>query len=230
MSNSSTSLAESAPPTPTLEDVLAWAALIRRRLEREALEFPLLYNEYEPPERDDDTDAPKTARESLQNEVRHIKRWAEANRRDAKRDQFAYWSLKVPAFLAAASGALLHVLQIPLVGVVVDAIAAFCIALDAARPRGLLFNAHKRAAHELFALQQRVASDIDRIATLVPKGSQRSAYLKVYEYMQEEYARIAQSIKEAEANLADSKGSHSSVSRPPGVMAEQIKPGDHAEL
>jgi len=142
------------------------------------------------------------APEELQKEIRYIIKWAAANQQSATIDQLAYFSLKIPAFLAALS----HSLSLPVVSVV-DAIAAFCIALDAVWPRGRLYNAHKRAANELLELQQWVDTEISRIETTVQTEAQKKKeYHQVFTQLNAKRARISEAITQAEASLGANKG------------------------
>lgn len=145
---------------------------------------------------------PNTPREAVQAEMATIVKWAEANQRDAKWDRVAYWSLKAPALLASASGAILHLLQFPLLSAGVDAVAAFCIALDAMTQPGQLYDAHRRAANDLFLLQDWAASEINQIETLrQDEVSRRERYEVVFNHLKARKTRINASLTRDEANL-----------------------------
>ena len=127
-----------------------------------------------------------------------LKEWSSLNQREARRDLVSFWSLKVPAIAASASTALLQQMQLGMVSVLLGTLATVCILIDAMRPRGVLYNAHLAAAHELSSLALESATEISKIelsaeADKVPKA------LRLLEKIQEQRRGIATRIKVAEA-------------------------------
>ena len=79
-----------------------------------------------------------------------------ANKRDAFWDTVAFWSLKIPAILAAASAGVWAHFELTAVSVIAGAIASVCVIIDGTHPRGMLRNTHLRAYHDLRILTTRM--------------------------------------------------------------------------
>jgi hypothetical protein len=98
----------------------------------------------------------KSDEEIIQEVVKNLRTWAVANRKDAKRDRFSYWALKIPAFALAAGTSAFETLGVHSAVIVMGVISAMCVAIDAAYPRGLLYNIHRQASNETFCWRQRL--------------------------------------------------------------------------
>jgi hypothetical protein len=81
----------------------------------------------------------------LHNHIRELERWATANKQEAFYDAIAFWSLKVPALLAAASAGVWAHFELTTVSVIAGAMASVCVIVDGIHPRGMLRNTHLRA-------------------------------------------------------------------------------------
>ncbi|HEX7314971.1 MAG TPA: hypothetical protein VF297_13670 [Pyrinomonadaceae bacterium] len=127
-----------------------------------------------------------------------LERWALDNRRDARRDALAFWSLKLPAILAAASAGVLAQFHLRTVSVILGAAASLCVIIDGIHPRGMLRNIHMRAYHDLRLLSTRMMSAWrarDRQLKPVTVAS------RIIREAEDDRQRIARYIIEAETAL-----------------------------
>jgi hypothetical protein len=99
----------------------------------------------------DDT-MPSELREQLDD----LEQWAIRNYNDGRRDTIAFWSLKVPAIIAAASAGVFAHFNCTSVSLVVGAIASCCVIIDGLHPRGMLRNIHLRAYHDIRILTHKM--------------------------------------------------------------------------
>ena len=99
----------------------------------------------------DDLSDPLMPRE-FRLELNQIKAWAQDNDKDARRDRFAFWFLKIPAMVVSATAAVLAHFKLDDLAMIAAAVATFCILIDGLRPRGLLYSTHLRAASEVYRL------------------------------------------------------------------------------
>src|SRR5262249_38906548 len=60
----------------------------------------------------------------LRNQLTELEEWATANKRDSHRDMLAFWSLKIPAILAAASAGVWAHFNLTSVSVITGAISS----------------------------------------------------------------------------------------------------------
>lgn len=81
-------------------------------------------------------------------QVKNLFDFAKINDRDARRDSFNYWALKIPAIVGAAAATAFEAFGFGSVVIVLATLVAICTALDGARPRGLLHNVHRKASNE----------------------------------------------------------------------------------
>ena len=81
-------------------------------------------------------------------QVKNLFDFAKINDRDARRDGFNYWALKIPAIVGAAAATAFEAFGYGSVVIVLATLVAICTALDGARPRGLLHNVHRKASNE----------------------------------------------------------------------------------
>src|SRR4051812_44514723 len=65
-------------------------------------------------------------RADLLRHIDELNAWAQANLHDATRDTVAFWSLKIPAIVTAASAGVWVYLNLPLVSVIAGAGASLC--------------------------------------------------------------------------------------------------------
>ena len=97
--------------------------------------------------------------------------------------------------------------------IVLGALSAFCIALDAASPRGVLHNVHRRAFHDLRALQGRIKREWDQIKLTTEQDSpeQKRAVAELIARFGKKSDEIAEAIAAAEASLGVSAKSEKSL-------------------
>jgi hypothetical protein len=95
----------------------------------------------------------------LRNELLELEEWAKANKRDASRDTWAFWGLKIPAILASASAGVWAHFGLTAVSVIFGAIASVCVIVDGIHPRGMLRNTHLRSYHDLRILIAQMVSE-----------------------------------------------------------------------
>ena len=137
---------------------------------------------------------------ALQEQLMDLETWAQANRRDAKRDTFKFWSLKIPAIVVSAGSGVFAYFKVDSVAVIGGAVASLCVLIDALNPGGALRNAHLRAFNDLRILQTRMKSqwqvgflrheDPDTLGAEIIEGAAK------------EKERINDAITNAETSLA----------------------------
>jgi hypothetical protein len=136
--------------------------------------------------------------DELQDQLLELEEWAIANKKDAQRDSIAFWSLKLPAILAAASAGVLAHFELTTVSVFAGAIASLCVIVDGIHPRGMLRNMHLRAFHDLRLLSSRMMSEWrsrNRNAKAITVAG------KIIRDAEDERQKIANYIREAETAL-----------------------------
>ena len=136
--------------------------------------------------------------DELRDQLLELEQWAIDNRRDATRDTIAFWSLKLPAIIAAASAGVLAQFQLTTVSVLLGATASLCVIVDGIHPRGMLRNIHMRAFHDLRYLSTRMMTEWrsrNRQTRPVTIAS------KIIREAEDERQKIAQYIREAETAL-----------------------------
>lgn len=94
----------------------------------------------------------QTIPDEFQLELDSIAKWGTENEKNAKSDQLAFWTLKIPAIVVSAGAAALVHFKLDDFAMVAAGAASACVLIDGLRPRGLLFGAHMRATHELYKL------------------------------------------------------------------------------
>lgn len=140
--------------------------------------------------------AKKPAGEDLADYLAELDQWAEENRRDARRDTWAFWALKAPAIVSSASAAVWAHFAWTTAAMISAAVASVCVAIDGIYPRGGLRNAHLRAVHDIRTL----ASDLtSQFRSSVDQSD--DAVRKIIRESQGERLRIAGYIRDAETNL-----------------------------
>ena len=134
----------------------------------------------------------------LRNQLLELEEWAAANKKDARTDAVAFWSLKVPAILAAASAGVWAHFELTAVSVITGAVASLCVIIDGIHPRGMLRNTHLRAYHDLRILTTRMITEWrSRNGTARAENVAR----KIIRDAEEERQRIAAYIRDAETAL-----------------------------
>ena len=142
--------------------------------------------------------------EVVQKHLRQLEEWAQANRRDARYDQFRFWAFKIPALLGATSTAAFEAVGLGKVVIFIGVISAVCVGIDGLFPGGRLYNVHTRAWNDLRLLSTLLATEWDRIKLEHPDGTSRErvdAAIKLLERIQREREHIGTYIAEGEASL-----------------------------
>jgi hypothetical protein len=134
----------------------------------------------------------------LKNHLSELEEWAKGNQRDAARDAFAFWSLKIPAVLAAASAGIWAHFELTAVSVIAGAVASLCVIVDGIHPRGMLRNTHLRAYHDLRMLTARMMS---AWRTRHRSAKDETVIRKLITEAETERERIAAYIRDAETAL-----------------------------
>ena len=136
--------------------------------------------------------------------IADLRKWAKANKRDAKKDFFRYWMLKLPAILSSVITAVSASLGASETFVsILAAIAALCVAIDAVWPGGMLHNVHKRAVHEIGLLIGKILTSLDEIAIAYKDDPKKrtEALVQVLRDLTKERQRIGAYIANAESSL-----------------------------
>jgi hypothetical protein len=144
----------------------------------------------------------------LPNELREfigeIEQWAKANAKDARKDKFSFWTLKIPAILSSAFASFLAAVHLNIWASLLAAMASACILIDAAFPRGQLFRAHLRAVHDLRNIQHEIMNRW-RAASFDDKNKNRLA-ADILKMAEQTRSRIARELRTAETAMGHSPG------------------------
>ncbi len=141
---------------------------------------------------------------AIQEQIDLLEEWVSCNLSAARKDVARYWALKLPALLSSVSITALESFGYGDVIIVMSAIAALCIGIDAAFPGGQLYNIHKRAANEARRLQNDILIEW-RLALLGDWRSIKTSLSLILSQTKEERARIDNYITEAEASLGKAR-------------------------
>jgi len=134
----------------------------------------------------------------LRDQLLELEEWATLNRRDARNDTIAFWTLKVPAILASASAGVLAHFDLTTVSVFAGAVAGVCVIIDGVHPRGMLRNAHLRAHHDIRILISNMMSEWRSRNT---NANIRNVASKIIRDAEKERQRIASFVRDAETAL-----------------------------
>lgn len=147
----------------------------------------------------------------IQAEIKHINEWAALNDKDAQKDMWKFWALKMPAILGGIAVSFFQYFGYAWGVTLVGLISSACIAIDGFYPQGRLYNVHKRAFNDLRSLQDALftkwaAAEL-RLSSATDEGALRETAAKLLEEAHKEKTKIARYIRDAEANLRE-KASH----------------------
>jgi hypothetical protein len=134
----------------------------------------------------------------LRDQLLELEEWAQANKRDGRRDNIAFWALKVPAIVASASAGLWAHFNLVAVSVVAGALASICVIVDGILPRGMLRNTHLRAYHDIRILLTKMVTDWR--ARNINAHDENSAR-RIIREAETERQRIAAYVRDAETAL-----------------------------
>jgi hypothetical protein len=139
--------------------------------------------------------------------LRNLEAWAEANKKDARRDSIKFWSLKGPAILVVSSSGLLATMHLPVaIPLIFGLIGGLCVALDGVLRPGTLHKVHVRAVHDLLVLADNIQTQWN-IADLSGKEL-RQAAAQILEDAEKKKQGIAVYLK-----IAESDALHEETSR-----------------
>ena len=134
----------------------------------------------------------------LQHHLDELELWARGNKRDAQRDATAFWLLKVPAILAAASAGVWAHFALTTVSVIAGAIASLCVIIDGVHPRGMLRNTHMRAYHDIRMLTARMTAEW---RSRTASSNDHQIARRIIQHAEAERPRIGRYVRDAEAAL-----------------------------
>jgi hypothetical protein len=135
----------------------------------------------------------------LQDHLNELEDWAQANKRDARRDSIAFWSLKAPAIMASASSGLLAQFSLTTLSLAAGAVASVCVLIDGIHPRGMLRNTHMRAYHDIRILHNKMVAEW-RSRSVTAKDDNIAR--RIIRDSEAEYERISAYIRDAETALS----------------------------
>jgi len=136
----------------------------------------------------------------LREQMDTYKRWADDDRRDARRDTFAFWSLKVPAIAVSAGASAFAYFKLDAVAVIAGAVASACVLIDGLNPRGTLRNIHRRAYNEISTLHAGMAAKWRE--GILRKMDPRQLGAEIIAGATADTARISAYITAAESSLS----------------------------
>jgi hypothetical protein len=88
------------------------------------------------------------ADDAINVQVANLRAYSTASAADARLDRALLWAFKVPVIVGSTAAATLAGLGDTTAAVILSSASAICAAIDALRPRGLLFGVHRRASNE----------------------------------------------------------------------------------
>jgi hypothetical protein len=144
-----------------------------------------------------------TPEESLDDQIRDLEAWARAIVRRNTGDSARFWILRGLAFCAAALAATTALQERTNAVVILSALAALCIALEAGWPGASVRNVHRRAIHDLREVQSTVKLRWHKVLLAHPDPSSRKrvAYaLELLELIHAKREEVGKYLGSAEPN------------------------------
>jgi hypothetical protein len=141
----------------------------------------------------------QSPQQNLDAELEHLKQWAAANLKDARKDALAFWAFKIPAILASASAGIWAHFELTTVSMIAGAIASVCVIVDGIHPRGMLRNTHLKAYHDIRMLMSSMASRVRSTA-----GTPEKTVREIIRESEPKRKRIETYIRDAETALKSS--------------------------
>jgi hypothetical protein len=153
---------------------------------------------------------------AIKEAMTYLEEWALANKKDYERDLVRFWSLKLPAIVCAATISGLEGFGFHAAVSVLGIVSAICVAVDAALPRGLLYNVHRRAFNELRNVNANIRNqwNIAKVKTEDDPSARRAAVIAILDYSQRERERINKYLTDAEASLGGAAQTQTPASPP----------------
>jgi hypothetical protein len=144
--------------------------------------------------------APETA---IDEQISDLERWAMANLARDRKDKIRYWVLRGTACASAIAAAITAGFAQPRPAMVFGALAALCVAVDAAWPSDSFRNVHRRAVYDLRELQNTLKLRWDKVRLAHPDAAapQRTAHaLALLDQVQSKREEIGKYLGSAEAS------------------------------
>jgi hypothetical protein len=92
-------------------------------------------------------------------QVANLRAYSALSARDARVDRALIWAFKLPIIIGSTIAATLAGLGDTTAAVILSSISAVCAAVDALRPRGLLYGVHRRASNEAARVAANIQSE-----------------------------------------------------------------------
>ena len=137
----------------------------------------------------------------LADTIEQLEAFAKANLGQARREQIAFWILKVPVVLASAAASLLALLHFELIAGLLAALATACGLIDAVRPRGPIRNACLRAVYQIRGLESTIIATW-KAATLLWDDLNKTAAGIILD-ANKEAKKISDALMDVDAAMAD---------------------------
>ena len=142
--------------------------------------------------------APETA---IDEQISDLERWAVANLARDRKDKIRYWVLRGTACSSAIAASITAGFAHPRPAMLLGALAALCVAIDAAWPSDSFRNVHRRAVYDLRELQNtlKLRWDKVRLAHPDPLARERVAHaLALLDSVQSKREEIGKYLGNAE--------------------------------
>lgn len=140
----------------------------------------------------------------IERELIQLIEWAHVNKLDAKKDKRDFWSLKIPAIIGGFGVSALQAFDYGSAVIILGLITSVCVAIDGVHPRGSLYNVHKKAANELYGLQDKLGGQLSQLRLKYPNLDNdqcRSEASMLLIEIQKEKDRINKYLTSVEASL-----------------------------
>ena len=185
--------AQLAPPSPSLPEVSRPAALDPNRTEEVVTPTPsaAVGAQGFSPE------------DALDGQIRDLEAWARAIVRRNRSETARFWVLRGLAFCAAAAAATAALKGFERPVVVLSALSALCIAIEAGWPSASLGNLHRRAVYDLRDLQSTVKLRWHRVRLTHPDPASRKRVAHALELLELIHAKrdeVGRYLGSSEAN------------------------------
>ncbi|HEY5375599.1 MAG TPA: hypothetical protein VIK01_18090 [Polyangiaceae bacterium] len=140
---------------------------------------------------------------AIDEQISDLERWAVANLARDRKDKIRYWVLRGTACSSAIAAAITAGFAEPRPAMVFGALAALCVAIDAAWPSDSFRNVHRRAVYDLRELQNTLKLRWDKVRLAHPDTAapQRTAHaLALLDQIQSKREEIGKYLGSAEAS------------------------------
>jgi hypothetical protein len=135
----------------------------------------------------------------IRNRIDFYKEWANDNKKDARNDRIAFWSLKLPAIIISVSSGIFAYFDMQLFTLLGGTIASLCVLIDGLRHPGMLYNVHIQALHDLRELQMKIRTRW-QIGVLEDKD-RKKLQVEILKMCDKERRRIKDYLMKAETKM-----------------------------